>query len=91
MLSCPLRAVRRSKPTSCEIKRGWSSIDVAYPVFAAGPESLDVRLFGADEIPWEEIAFPSVHWALHHEHEAQASGDFSTRCAPPDPSFGIGE
>src|SRR5690349_12596157 len=54
---------------------------------AAGPESLEVRLFGWDEIPWEEIAFPSVRWALNHEREARASGDFTTRTAPPtDPA-----
>jgi ADP-ribose pyrophosphatase YjhB (NUDIX family) len=35
------------------------------PVFAPGPESLDVRLFATDDIPWKEIAFPSVHWALN--------------------------
>lgn len=34
------------------------------PRFAAGPESLEVGLFAWDEIPWEEIAFPSVRWAL---------------------------
>ena len=50
---------------------------------AAGPESLEVRLFGWDEIPWDEIAFPSVRWALHHEREAQASGDFTTRIGLP--------
>ena len=32
--------------------------------FAPGPESLDVRLFAWEEIPWNEIAFPTVHWAL---------------------------
>jgi ADP-ribose pyrophosphatase YjhB (NUDIX family) len=54
---------------------------------AAGPESLEVRLFGWDEIPWDEIAFPSVRWALHHEREARATGDFTTRFAPPtDPA-----
>jgi ADP-ribose pyrophosphatase YjhB (NUDIX family) len=58
---------------------------------AAGPESLEVRLFGWDEIPWADIAFPSVRWALHHEREAQASGDFTTRMAPADPTAGIGE
>ena len=36
------------------------------PVFAAGPESLEVGLFGWDEIPWGELAFPSVKWALEH-------------------------
>jgi ADP-ribose pyrophosphatase YjhB (NUDIX family) len=50
---------------------------------AAGPESLEVRLFGWDEIPWEDLAFPSVRWALHHEKEALATGDLTTRCAPP--------
>lgn len=34
------------------------------PRFAAGPESLEVGLFGWDEIPWDQIAFPSVRWAL---------------------------
>jgi ADP-ribose pyrophosphatase YjhB (NUDIX family) len=38
------------------------------PVFSAGPESLDVALFGWASIPWHEIAFPSVHWALHAWH-----------------------
>lgn len=35
--------------------------------FAAGPESLEVRLFTRDEIPWDELAFPSVRWALEAE------------------------
>lgn len=34
------------------------------PGIAPGPESQEVRFFDWDEIPWEEIAFPSVHWAL---------------------------
>ena len=50
---------------------------------AAGPESLEVALFAWDEIPWDEIAFPSVRWALTHDREARASGDFTTRFAPP--------
>ena len=32
----------------------------------AGIESLEVALFSWDEIPWKELAFPSVAWALHH-------------------------
>ena len=36
----------------------------AAPHFAAGPESAEVGLFAWDEIPWNDIAFPSVHWAL---------------------------
>ena len=39
------------------------------PEFAAGPESLDVALFTWDEIPWKELAFPSVYWALNQHRE----------------------
>ena len=38
--------------------------DPARPRFAVGAESLDVALFAWDTIPWEEIAFPTVTWAL---------------------------
>lgn len=34
------------------------------PDFSAGEESLEVDLFAWDDIPWEELAFPSVYWAL---------------------------
>ena len=34
------------------------------PGFEAGPESLEVGLFDWADIPWDSIAFPSVHWAL---------------------------
>lgn len=30
----------------------------------AGDETLETRLFTWDDIPWDGIAFPSVHWAL---------------------------
>ncbi len=38
--------------------------------FRPGPESLDVRLFGWQEIPWTDIAFPTVTWALNAWHTA---------------------
>jgi ADP-ribose pyrophosphatase YjhB (NUDIX family) len=47
--------------------------DPAKPEFAAGPESLEVALFPWDRIPWDEIAFPTVHWALRAWYE-QGSG-----------------
>lgn len=31
----------------------------------AGDETQEVRLFGLDEIPWNELAFPSTRDALH--------------------------
>jgi ADP-ribose pyrophosphatase YjhB (NUDIX family) len=49
------------------------------PSFAPGAESLDVRLFAWNEIPWRELAFPSVHWALNHYRDGLSSGDFSAR------------
>lgn len=34
------------------------------PRFSAGPESLEVALFPWEAIPWNQIAFPTVRWAL---------------------------
>jgi ADP-ribose pyrophosphatase YjhB (NUDIX family) len=39
------------------------------PDFAVGEESEAVRLFGWDTIPWDDLAFPSVHWSLHAWHD----------------------
>jgi ADP-ribose pyrophosphatase YjhB (NUDIX family) len=36
----------------------------ALPLYAAGAESLDVRLFAWENIPWGDLAFPTVTWAL---------------------------
>lgn len=41
---------------------------------APGPESLEVGLFGWDEVPWADLAFPSVHWALRYHHAVAAGG-----------------
>lgn len=38
--------------------------------FAAGPESLEVALFAWQDIPWNELAFPTVNWALHAWRDA---------------------
>jgi ADP-ribose pyrophosphatase YjhB (NUDIX family) len=42
------------------------------PGFAAGPESLEVALFAWDNIPWNDIAFPTVRWALHAWNERRS-------------------
>lgn len=47
------------------------------PDFAAGAESLEVRLFAWDEIPWDELAFPSVVWALKHYNESKDLSAFA--------------
>lgn len=41
------------------------------PHIAPGAESLEVALFKPDDIPWPEIAFPSVIWALNHDRDAE--------------------
>jgi len=53
------------------------------PDIAAGPESQEVGLFGWDEIPWDDLAFPSVHWALRHYDEVRGETDFTARFNPP--------
>jgi ADP-ribose pyrophosphatase YjhB (NUDIX family) len=53
------------------------------PDIGPGVESLEVGLFAWDDIPWEELAFPSVRWAPDHLREAQSSGNFATRSNPP--------
>jgi hypothetical protein len=52
------------------------------PEIAAGVESLEVGLFAWDDIPWDEIAFPTVRWALDHFREARHGGDRRTRVNP---------
>jgi ADP-ribose pyrophosphatase YjhB (NUDIX family) len=49
----------------------------------AGPESLEVGLFAWEEIPWGQLAFPSIGWALQHDREARATRDFTARINPP--------
>lgn len=42
--------------------------------FGVGPESLDVALYEASEIPWGDIAFPSVEFALRCYLEDRRAG-----------------
>jgi ADP-ribose pyrophosphatase YjhB (NUDIX family) len=50
---------------------------------APGPESLEVQLFDWAEIPWGELAFSSIGWALQHDREARSTRDFTARVNPP--------
>ena len=45
--------------------------------FGVGTESLETRLFAWEEIPWTELAFPSVYWALNHNREVIGRSDFA--------------
>jgi len=42
------------------------------PEFAAGEESLEVELFNEEDIPWEELAFPTVSETLKRYFAGQA-------------------
>ena len=53
------------------------------PGLAPGVESLDARLLTWDEMPWDDLAFPSVRWALDHYREYTAGAPFTTRTNPP--------
>jgi len=48
-----------------------------------GPESLEVMLASWDEIPWNEIAFPSVRWALDHYRSVEGQESFAPFSNPP--------
>lgn len=37
--------------------------------FSPGDESLDVQLFDWAQIPWDELAFPTVRWMLNHHRQ----------------------
>nr|WP_294507309.1 NUDIX hydrolase [uncultured Rhodopila sp.] len=59
------------------------------PCFAPGAESLEVRLFAWDDIPWDDIAFPSVHWALHAWQDAGAGALGRPAGNPPEDVRGV--
>jgi ADP-ribose pyrophosphatase YjhB (NUDIX family) len=44
------------------------------PEFGAGAESLEVMLYGEDAIPWQDIAFRSVDFALRRYLEDRRAG-----------------
>ena len=56
---------------------------LAAPEIAAGPESAEVGLFRYEEIPWADIAFPSVRWALGQDREIGSRTSFPPFVNPP--------
>lgn len=56
---------------------------LAEPGFEAGPESLEVALFDWADIPWGELAFPSVKWALDEYRARLGQNVFAPGVNPP--------
>jgi ADP-ribose pyrophosphatase YjhB (NUDIX family) len=50
---------------------------------APGPESQEVKLVAWKDIPWSQLAFPTVVWALTHFAETRALGNFAPFANPP--------
>ncbi|MCD6059895.1 MAG: ADP-ribose pyrophosphatase [Moraxellaceae bacterium] len=48
-------------------------------VFGVGEESLECRLFTEDEIPWDELAFPTIARTLKYYFEDRKGGTFPFR------------
>ena len=44
--------------------------------FSAGEETLEVRLFGEQDIPWDEIAFRTIALTLRHYFDDRRAGTF---------------
>ncbi len=51
--------------------------------FGIGPESEEVALYEWADIPWSELAFPTVVWALTHYAETRAQRGFPPFLNPP--------
>ncbi|MEO8445813.1 MAG: NUDIX hydrolase, partial [Gammaproteobacteria bacterium] len=47
--------------------------------FGAGSETLESRLFRPEDVPWSELAFPSIRIALEQYLEDEKSGNTQVR------------
>jgi ADP-ribose pyrophosphatase YjhB (NUDIX family) len=53
------------------------------PEVVAGEETLAVQLATWDRIPWDELAFPTVRWALGHFDQVRGRETFPPFSNPP--------
>lgn len=53
--------------------------ELANDEYGVGDESSEVRLFGLDEIPWDELAFPTIGRTLRHYIADLETGSFPVR------------
>ncbi len=47
--------------------------------FKPGIESLDVKLFSEDEIPWDDLAFRTIHYTLKYFFADRQTGQYTMR------------
>ncbi len=52
------------------------------PDVSAGPESQEVGLFDWNAIPWRDLAFPTVHWALRDYDARRGQTGFAPAINP---------
>ena len=52
------------------------------PQIEAGPEMHEARLFAVDELPWDDLAFPTNRWSLRHFIEAGDAAPITPRSQP---------
>ena len=62
--------------------------ELASPDLAAGTETLELDLFSWQSIPWEDLAFPSVRWALRDHRAVRGRSGFAPRGNPSEPEEG---
>jgi ADP-ribose pyrophosphatase YjhB (NUDIX family) len=53
--------------------------------FSPGVESLDVQLFKEEDIPWEQLAFRPVRYALEHYFADRKRGEFKLHSGDLEP------
>jgi ADP-ribose pyrophosphatase YjhB (NUDIX family) len=53
------------------------------PEHKPGVESLDTAMFAWEDIPWDDLAYPNVHWALNQWREAEGKNGFAPFGVPP--------
>lgn len=56
------------------------------PEHGAGPESLETALMRWEDIPWGDLAFPTVTWALRAHRAMRGRTGFAPLGVPEDPA-----
>ena len=54
--------------------------------FKSGAETLETRLFAESEIPWDQIAFATVHNTLTHYYRDRRNGEFKFHIGTIEPA-----